>query len=220
MLFQDRKDAGRQLASALRSLKGQDCVVLALPRGGVPVAAEVAERLEAPLDLLLVRKIGAPHQPELAIGSIIDGGAPIIVRDEELIRLTGTSAKAFDEACARELAEIERRRKFYLGTRKPVPLAGKIAIVIDDGLATGNTMRAALHAARLRKPHMLIMAVPVAPKEAFEDFRGEVDQIVCLATPEPFGAVGYFYQDFEPTTDAEVIQLMRKHSFEKANTEG
>lgn len=218
MLFRDRKDAGRQLAAALRNLKGQDCVVLALPRGGVPVAAEVAGTLRAPLDLLLVRKIGAPQHPELAIGSVIDGGAPIIVRDDELIRATGTSPKAFDEICARELAEIERRRKFYLGDRKPVSLAGKIAIVIDDGLATGNTMRAALHAARLRKPHMLIMAVPVAPKGIFEDFRGEVDQIVCLATPEPFGAVGYFYRDFEPTTDAEVIQLMQENSFEEANT--
>ena len=219
MLFQDRKDAGRQLAAALQGLKGQDCVVLALPRGGVPVAAVVAERLRAPLDLLLVRKIGAPRQPELAIGSVIDGGAPIIVRDDKLIQLTGTSAKAFDEICALELAEIERRRKFYMGNRKPVPLAGKIAIVIDDGLATGNTMRAALRAARLRKPHILIMAVPVAPRGIFEDFHGEADQIVCLATPEPFGAVGYFYQDFDPTTDVEVIQLMREHRFEKADTE-
>lgn len=219
MLFQDRKDAGRQLAATLRPLKGQDCVVLALPRGGVPVAAEVAEMLREPLDLLLVRKIGAPQNPELAIGSVIDGGTPIIVRDSELIRLTGTSTKTFDEICAQELAEIERRRKFYMGDRKPVSLAGKIAIVIDDGLATGNTMRAALHAARLRNPRMLIMAVPVAPKGIYEDFRGEADRIVCLATPEPFGAVGYFYHEFKPTTDAEVIQLMRKHSFEKARME-
>lgn len=216
MLFQDRKDAGRQLAAALRNLRGQDCVVLALPRGGVPVAAEVAAMLQAPLDLLLVRKIGAPRQPELAIGSVIDGGTPIIVRDSDLIRLTGTSAQAFDEICARELAEIERRRKFYMGDRKPVSLAGKIAIVIDDGLATGNTMRAALHAARMRNPRTLIMAVPVAPRGVFEDFRGEVDQIVCLATPEPFGAVGYFYRDFGPTTDAEVIQVMREHNIEAA----
>ncbi len=219
MLFQDRKDAGRQLAAALQNLKGLDCVVLALPRGGVPVASEVAKMLRAPLDLLLVRKIGAPQHPELAIGSVIDGGTPIIVRDSELIRLTGTSSKAFDEICARELAEIERRRKFYLGDRKPVTLAGKIAIIIDDGLATGNTMRAALHAARLRNPRTLIMAVPVAPRGIFENFRDDADKIVCLATPEPFDAVGYFYHDFRPTTDGEVIQLMREHGLEKVRTE-
>lgn len=215
MLFQDRRDAGRQLAATLGGLKGQGCVVLALPRGGVPVAAEVARALGAPMDLLLVRKIGAPRQPELAVGSVIDGGTPIIVRDSGLLRLTGTSAAAFDEICARELSEIERRRKFYMGDRKPVPLAGKTAIIIDDGLATGNTMRAALHAARLRNPRILIMAIPVAPKGVFEEFRDEADQIICLATPEPFGAVGYFYGNFEPTTDAEVIALMRENRFEE-----
>lgn len=141
------------------------------------------------------------------------------MRDSELIRLTGTSSKAFDEICARELAEIERRRKFYLGDRKPVTLAGKIAIIIDDGLATGNTMRAALHAARLRNPRTLIMAVPVAPRGIFENFRDDADKIVCLATPEPFDAVGYFYHDFRPTTDGEVIQLMREHGLEKVRTE-
>jgi predicted phosphoribosyltransferase len=219
MLFQDRGDAGRRLAAALGNLKGQDCVVLALPRGGVPVAAEVANFLRAPLDLLLVRKIGAPQHPELAIGSVIDGGTPIIVRDNALIRLTGTSSEAFDEICAQELAEIERRRRFYMGARKPVPLAGRIAIVIDDGLATGNTMRAALRAARLRTPRKLIMAVPVAPGTVFEDFRGEADTVVCLATPKPFVAVGHFYVNFEPTADAEVIRLMREHSFEGAGTE-
>ena len=152
MLFRDREDAGQRLAKALVAFKGKPCVVLALPRGGVPVAAKVAAALEAPLDLLLVRKIGAPRQPELAIGAVIDGGTPIIVRDQELIRLTGTSAKQFDQLCAREIAEIERRRKFYFGGRPPPSLRGRVAIVIDDGLATGNTMRAALQAARLREP--------------------------------------------------------------------
>jgi putative phosphoribosyl transferase len=212
MLFENRKDAGRQLAAALEGLKGQDCVVLALPRGGVPVAAEVAKALDAPLDLLLVRKIGAPRQPELAIGAVIDGGTPIIVRDQELIRLTGTSSREFDQICARELAEIERRRKFYMGSQPPPSLEGRIAIIVDDGLATGNTMRAALQAARLRRPAMLIMAVPVAPRGTLEDFRTETDQIVCLATPEPFGAVGNFYDDFSPTVDAEVIGLMQDNA--------
>jgi putative phosphoribosyl transferase len=212
MLFRDRQDAGRRLAEALAEFKAQDCVILALPRGGVPVAAEVALALDAPLDLLLVRKIGAPRQPELAIGSVIDGGTPIIVRDNELIRLTGTSARQFDEICARELAEIERRREFYLGDRPPVTLRDRIAIVIDDGLATGNTMRAALQAARLRQPKMLIMAVPVAPRGTAENFRGEADRVVCLVTPDPFGAVGYFYQEFEPVSDSEVILPMQQQA--------
>lgn len=208
MLFRNRKDAGKQLATVLAPLKGQDCVVLALPRGGVPVAAEVASVLAAPLDLLMVRKIGAPAQPELAVGAVIDGAAPLITRDDEMMRLSGTSAAAFDSVCSAELAEIERRRKFYLGARPPVSLAGEVAIVIDDGLATGNTMRVALEAVRRQSPRRLIMAVPVAPRSALEQFRDKADEIVCLATPEPFGAVGYFYDDFSPTSDAEVIALM------------
>jgi predicted phosphoribosyltransferase len=208
MLFRDREDAGQRLAKALVAFKGKPCVVLALPRGGVPVAAKVAAALEAPLDLLLVRKIGAPRQPELAIGAVIDGGTPIIVRDQELIRLTGTSAKQFDQLCAREIAEIERRRKFYFGGRPPPSLRGRVAIVIDDGLATGNTMRAALQAARLREPKALVMAIPVAPQGTLESFLGEADQIVCLALPEPFGSVGQFYQDFTQVSDADVVRLL------------
>jgi putative phosphoribosyl transferase len=212
MPFQDRQDAGKQLAAALYSFKGQNCVVLALPRGGVPVAAEVADALQAPLDLLLVRKIGAPHQPELAIGSVIDGGAPIVVRDNNLIRLTGTSVATFDEICNRELVEIERRRKLYVGNRASIPIQDRIAIVVDDGLATGNTMRAALQASRLRKPRMLVMAVPVSPAETLVEFRTDADSIVCLQVPQLFAAVGNFYQDFSPVSDAEVIALMRAHS--------
>ena len=208
MLFRDREDAGQRLAKALVAFKGKPCVVLALPRGGVPVAAKVAAALEAPLDLLLVRKIGAPRQPELAIGAVIDGGTPIIVRDQELIRLTGTSAKQFDQLCAREIAEIERRRKFYFGGRPPPSLRGRVAIVIDDGLATGNTMRAALQAARLREPKALVMAIPVAPPGTLESFLGEADQIVCLALPEPFGSVGQFYQDFTQVSDVDVVRLL------------
>jgi putative phosphoribosyl transferase len=218
MLFRDRQDAGKKLAAALGYLKGEDCVVLALPRGGVPVAAEVADALDAPLDLLLVRKIGAPGQPELGIGAVIDGGAPLVLRDEELVRLTGASDKAFEETCQRELAEIERRRKYYLGNRKPEPLAGKTAIVVDDGLATGNTMRVALEAVRRRHPGKLVMAVPVAPRSTLTSFEGEADQIVCLETPEPFGAVGYFYSDFSPTDDAEVISIMNKHTSSNAGS--
>jgi len=212
MLFRNRRDAGRQLADALNYLKGAGCVVLALPRGGVPVAAEVARGLGAPLDLLLVRKIGAPQHPELAIGAVIDGGRPMAIRDEEMMRLTGTSPRAFDQICLGELAEIERRRKFYLGGRSPVPVGGKIAIVVDDGLATGSTMRVALRALRERKPGMTVMAVPVAPASSLRTFREEADQIVCLKTPEPFGAVGYFYDDFSPTSDEEVITILREYA--------
>lgn len=210
MLFRNRVDAGCRLAAALVDFKGRDCVVLALPRGGIPVAAEVARALNAPLELLLVRKIGAPRQPELAIGAVIDGEAPIIVRDDERMRLTGTSPCQFDQICVRELAEIERRRELYIGNRPQMPVAGKTAIVVDDGLATGNTMRAALKAVRLRKPEMLVMAVPVAPAGTLKDFQGDADRIVCLETPAPFGAVGYFYDDFSPTSDEEVIALIAK----------
>ncbi|HUO03186.1 MAG TPA: phosphoribosyltransferase family protein [Rhizomicrobium sp.] len=196
------------MAAALAGFRDEDCVVLALPRGGVPVAAEVAKSLGAPLDLLLVRKIGAPGQPELAVGSVTDGGAPIIVRDGELMWRTGTSTRDFDKICARELGEIERRRKFYLGGRSPKPLAGKTVIVVDDGLATGNTMQAALHAVRQRKPGQVVMAVPVAPAGTLEKFRPLADRVVCLETPEPFGAVGFFYDDFEQVNDQDVVRLL------------
>jgi putative phosphoribosyl transferase len=217
-MFRDRRDAGLKLAAALSEFKESDCVVLALPRGGVPVAAEVARALSAPLDLLLVRKIGAPMQPELAIGSVIDGGKPIVVRDEELMRLTGTSTKQFDIICGRELGEIERRRKFYLGGRSPQPLTGKTVIVIDDGLATGNTMRAALRAVRERKPKQVVMAVPVAPLGTAEKFQKLADRVVCLDTPEPFGAVGFFYTDFEQVSDADVVEILSEQQHRRAQS--
>lgn len=217
-MFQDRHDAGLRLAGALDEFKDRNCVVLALPRGGVPVAAEVAAALSAPLDILLVRKIGAPQQPELAIGSVTDGGSPIVVRDEELMRLTGTNSKQFDVICGRELGEIERRRKFYRGGRAPEPLAGKCVIVIDDGLATGNTMRAALHAVRARKPKEVVLAVPVAPLGTAEKFRSLADRVVCLETPEPFGAVGFFYSDFDQVSDAEVVQILGEQEKRRAKS--
>jgi predicted phosphoribosyltransferase len=210
MLFRDRSDAGRKLAAALQEFRDRNCVILALPRGGVPVAAEVARSLRAPLDIVLVRKIGAPGHPELAVGSVVDGDVPIIVRDPELLRVTGTSQREFEEICARELAEGERRRKLYLGARAPLPLAGRTAIVIDDGLATGNTMRAALQAARQRGPAELVMAVPVAPADTIARFRDAADRTICLATPEPFAAVGPFYADFAQTSDQDVIALLAR----------
>lgn len=212
MLFRDRVDAGTRLAHMLQKYRGQDCVVLALPRGGVPVAAEVAAYLHAPLDLLLVRKIGVPAHPELAMGSVVDGGDPIVVRDERIMHLSGTSDAEFGRICVAELLEIERRRKFYLGNRRPEPIENRTAIVVDDGLATGNTMRAALHAARLRHPAKLVLAVPVAPAQVLVEFQDEADDLVCVAQPEEFGAVGYYYQDFSQTTDEEVIALLHRYA--------
>ncbi len=208
MPFRNRQDAGRQLAAALSQYKGKDCIALALPRGGVPVAAEVAKALNAPLDLILVRKIGAPDQPELALGAVVDGGTPIVVHNEAVMAMSGASAAEFDAICARELAEIERRRSMYLGSRRPLDPKGRIAIVIDDGLATGATMRAALRATRQRGPKKLVMAVPVAPPETLDEFRSLADEIVCLESPVVFGAVGYFYRDFRQVTDEEVVAAL------------
>jgi putative phosphoribosyl transferase len=210
MTFSDRSDAGRRLAKALSKYKDTNAVILALPRGGVPVAAEVAASLNAPLDLVLVRKIGVPAQPELAMGAVVDGATPIVVRNDEVIELSGTTAREFDEACARELAEIERRRQLYIGERARVEIAGHVVILIDDGIATGATTRAALQAIRKRKPKELVLAVPVAPPETIRQLLKEVDTLICLETPEDFGAIGYFYRDFRQVSDREVIEILNR----------
>jgi putative phosphoribosyl transferase len=208
MPFANRIDAGRQLAQALARYKGEQVVVLALPRGGVPVAAEVAGALNAPLDLILVRKIGVPVQPELAMGAVVDGEKPLVVRNEEVIALTGVDEVEFKNVCDAELAEIERRRQLYLGGRPPIDVTGRVAIVIDDGIATGATTRAALRATRARKPKKLILAVPVAPTESLAAMRKEADQVVCLEDYESFGAIGYFYSDFRQIPDQQVIDTL------------
>jgi putative phosphoribosyl transferase len=210
MAYQDRSDAGRRLAKALAKYKGRNAVVLALPRGGVPVAAEVAATLDAPLDLVLVRKIGVPTQPELAMGAVVDGTTPIIVRNEEVIELSGTTADEFDAACKRELAEIERRRQLYIGSRPRAEITGRVVIVIDDGIATGATTRAALQAIRNRKPKELVLAVPVAPPDTITGLRKEVDALICLETPELFGSIGYFYRDFRQVSDQEVVAILKR----------
>jgi putative phosphoribosyl transferase len=210
MTYRDRSDAGRRLAKALSKYKGRGAVVLALPRGGVPVAAEVAAALHAPLDLVLVRKIGVPTQPELAMGAVVDGATPIIVRNEEVIELSGTTADEFDAACKKELAEIERRRLRYIGERPRAEITGRVVIVIDDGIATGATTRAALQAIRNRKPKELVLAVPVAPPDAITELRKEVDALICLETPELFGAIGYFYRDFRQVSDQEVVAILKR----------
>ena len=210
MTFRDRSDAGRRLAKALSKYKGRSAVILALPRGGVPVAAEVAAALDAPLDLILVRKIGVPTQPELAMGAVVDGTAPIVVRNEEVIELSGTTADQFDAACARDLAEIERRRQLYIGDRARAAITGQVVIVIDDGIATGATTRAALQAIRDRKPKELVLAVPVAPSDTITQLRSEVDALICLEMPESFGAIGYFYRDFRQVSDQEVVAMLER----------
>ncbi len=209
MSFLDRTDAGRRLAAALDQYRGDDTIVLALPRGGVPVAAEIAARLGAPLDLLLVRKIGVPDQPELAMGAIVDGAEPIIVHNDEIIRVAGVSHEEFETVCKAELAELERRRKRYLGSRASADIAGRTVIVVDDGIATGATVRAAVRGLRRRGPRRIVLAVPVAPPETIAALEAEADAVVCLEQPEFFGAIGYFYRDFGQTTDEEVIEALK-----------
>jgi len=208
MPFRDREDAGRRLAAELARFKGQDVVVYALPRGGAPVAAPVAAALDAPLDLVLVRKIGVPSQPEFAMGAVADGGAAVVARNEDVIRMAGVGDAEFDAALRKQLAEIERRRKLYLGDRPRPDVRGRVAIVVDDGVATGATTRAALRAVRAMGPAKLVLAIPVAPTEALPALRAEVDELVCLEDHEVFGAVGFFYRDFRQIEDEEVIDIL------------
>ncbi len=215
MSFRNRTDAGRQLAKALAGYKDQQPVILALPRGGVPVAAQVAAALNAPLDLILVRKIGVPFQPELAMGAVVDGGAPIVVRNEDVIRLAGIDESEFKAICDDELAEIKRRRQRYLGNRKRVDVSGRTAIVIDDGVATGATTRAALRATRARKPKRLVLAVPVAPTDSLSELRHDADDVVCLEDHEFFGAIGVYYTDFSQVPDEEVIEILKRFPVQK-----
>lgn len=210
MPFKDRIEAGSKLAAALAKYKDQQPVVLALPRGGVPVAAEVAAALNAPLDLILVRKIGVPLQPELAMGAVFDGGTPTIVRNEDVIRLAGIDEAEFKSVCDDELIEIERRRQRYLGGREREGVAGRTAIVIDDGIATGATTRVALRATRMRNPKKLVLAVPVAPTESLAAMRQEADEVICLEDHEFFDAIGFYFRDFHQISDEEVIEILRR----------
>jgi len=210
MMFKDRIQAGRRLAGALAHHAGEGTIVLALPRGGVPVAAEVADALGAPLDLVMVRKIGAPGHPEYGIGALVDGKDPQVVIDEATARMAGADVAYLEETKTRELAEIERRRRAYLGDRTPLDVAGRTVIVVDDGIATGSTAKAALLALKKAGAARCILAVPVAPVETVEALRALADEVVVLATPYPFHAVGLYYQDFDQTTDEEVVEALRR----------
>jgi putative phosphoribosyl transferase len=201
--YHDRHDAGQALAGLLEKYAGNpEVTVLALPRGGVPVGAEVARHLGAPLDVMVVRKLGVPGHEELAMGALASGG--LLVVNEDVVRGLGIPDRAIEQAVAREARELERRERAYRGDRPLAEVAGRIVILVDDGLATGTTMRAAVTALRQRGPKRLVVAVPVAAASTCEELAGEVDEIVCGQTPEPFQAVGLWYQDFSQTTDEEV----------------
>lgn len=206
--YASREEAGQLLAQALADFKFERPVVLALPRGGVPVGLEVARALQAPLDLLLVRKIGVPWQRELAAAAVVDGEQHDLVLNQSVMSMAGLRKDDIEASITKELAEIERRRALYLKGRSPVPIAGCTAIVVDDGIATGTTVKAALQALRRRGPKKLVLAVPVAPRSTIAELEDLVDELVCLQQPEPFYAIGVFYRDFHQVEDSEVIAML------------
>jgi putative phosphoribosyl transferase len=208
MVFRNRREAGRFLAGKLMKFAGQDVAVLALPRGGVPVAFEVAQALHAPLDVFLVRKLGLPEYGELAMGAIATGGVRVL--NEQVVRSLNITEAVIDAVAAKETAELERREHEYRSNRQPVPVAGKIAILVDDGLATGSSMRAAVQSLRQLAPARIIVAVPVGAPETCAEMGGEADEAICARTPDPFYAVGLWYRDFAQTTDAEVCELLKQ----------
>jgi putative phosphoribosyl transferase len=206
MMFADRVEAGRRLAEQLDHLRGEDVVVLGLPRGGVPVAFEVAAALDAPLDVIMVRKLGVPFQPELGMGAIGEDGVRVI--NDELVRLAGVTEHELAQVEERERVELERRARRFRGDRPRVPLVGRVALVVDDGIATGSTARAACRVARAQGAARVVLAVPVAPPEWTERMAGAADEYVCIDTPEPFLAIGLFYADFSQTSDEEVVACL------------
>jgi len=207
MSFTDRSDAGRRLASQLLHLRGEDVVVLGLPRGGVPVAAEVARALNAPLDVIVVRKLGVPFQPELGMGAIGEGDVRIV--NPEVVAITHVTDAEIAAVEKRERAELDRRARRFRGDRRRTPLPGRTAVIIDDGIATGSTARAACQVAKAQGAARVVMAAPVAPPSACAALAADADEVICLETPRHFMAIGEWYQDFSQTSDAEVISLLR-----------
>jgi predicted phosphoribosyltransferase len=209
MLFRDRSEAGRWLAERLQAYAGRpDAIVLALPRGGVPVAFELARSLHLPLDVFLVRKLGLPGQEELAMGAIASGGVRVL--NDDVVGALSVPASVIDDVARREEQELRRREQLYRGSRPAPDVKGRVAILVDDGLATGSTMRAAVRAVRQMQPARIVVAVPVAAQSTRDDLAEEVDEIVCSVPPEPFLAVGRWYQDFSQTTDEEVHDLLER----------
>ncbi len=213
--FRDRYHAGRFLAEKLSQYAGRkDAIVLALPRGGVPVGYEVAKALNAPLDVFLVRKLGLPGREELAMGAVATGGVRVL--NEEVVRWFKIPESTIEAVAEREQRELERREREYRGGRPFPDLSNKTVILVDDGLATGTTMKAAITALRAYKPARIVMAVPTAPPETCEEFRNEVDTAICATTPQPFWAVGAWYEDFSQTSDEEVRSLLEQVSAKQA----
>jgi putative phosphoribosyl transferase len=208
-LFRNRREAGERLAARLEPVRGENPVVLALPRGGVPVAAEVARALHAPLDVMIVRKLGVPFQPELAMGAIGEGGARVL--NDDVINVTKIKPGEIAEVEARERLEVDRRARRYRGDTPMVALAGRTAVIVDDGIATGSTARAALQVARAHGARRVVLAAPVAPAETVDGMASEADDVVVLETPSPFFAIGPWYEDFSQTTDEEVCRLLEEN---------
>jgi putative phosphoribosyl transferase len=216
--FRNREHAGRVLADHLKHYANRsDVLVLALPRGGVPVAAEVAAALRAPLDVFVVRKLGTPGQPELAMGAIASGGVRVL--NDDVLRLVNPTEDAIDRVAESEQRELERREWRYRGDRPFPMLADQVVILVDDGLATGSSMRAAVKALRQHRPGRIVVAVPAAAAETCDEFKDEVDEIICAMTPEPFYAVGLWYEDFSETTDEEVRDRLAQGSRELVDRE-
>ncbi|WP_022947424.1 phosphoribosyltransferase [Methylohalobius crimeensis] len=209
MFFTNREEAGRLLAARLEKFRDRNPVILALPRGGLPVGYEIATTLDAPLDIILVRKIGAPGSPELAAGAVVDGDHPELILNQEVISILNIPDDFLEDRKKQQLIEIERRRELYLAGRPPISVEDRTAIVVDDGVATGSTVRAAVHALKRRKPKQVVIAVPVAPPETARQLAQEADEVICLDTPDPFYAIGVFYQDFAQLTDEDVIHILK-----------
>ncbi len=207
-MFKDRTEAGKILAKALSEYKDKNTIVLAIPRGGVVVAYEVAKALNAPLDLIIPRKIGAPDQPELAIGAVTEDGTTIL--NQDIVQYLRVPDDYIKTEVKRQVEEIKRRIQRYLGDKPRLSIEGKVVILIDDGVATGATIRAAIASIRKRRPALIVLAIPVGPPDTVKELREDADKVICLMTPEPFFAIGQFYENFAQTSDEEVIQILNK----------
>jgi putative phosphoribosyl transferase len=215
--FENRRDAGRRLAGKLSRFRDERPVIFALPRGGVPVGYEISRALTAPLDVFVSRKLGAPGQPEFGIGAVAAGGVRVL--NEDVVKRLGITDEYVERITARETAEVERRLRYFRGDRPEPEVGGRTAILVDDGLATGVTARAAVEAMRLRRPRRLVLAAPVCAAQTAELLRPGVDELVCLESPTDLGAIGFWYRDFQQTTDEEVVELLERARSERGGTQ-